>query len=81
MPEERKRGSLWVFMLFSAGVKRIHIVMCFASNTSDTSDAIDIQYDSYAQEYIGTKTTRGGDRVSAFLTTLSQFTTLHFSHT
>ena len=55
--------------------------MCSASNTSDTSDVVEIQYASAAQEYRGTTTTQEGDRESAFLTTLSQFTTSHFYHT
>ena len=56
-------------------------MMCYASNTSDTSDVVDIQYESAAQEYRGTTTTRESDRESAFLITLSQFTNSHFSHT
>ena len=70
-----------MFMLFSACVKSIPIVVCSASNTSDTSDVINIQSDSDAQEYRGTMTTIGGERESTFLTTLSQFTTSPFSQT
>ena len=55
-------------MLCSACVERTPIVMCYTSNTSDTLDVVDIQYESAAQEYRGTTTTRGGERESVFLT-------------
>ena len=55
--------------------------MCSASNTPGTLDVFIIQSDSAAQEYRGTEATRGGNIESAFITTLPQFTTSHFSHT